>query len=602
MDLLINNLNKVMVNKRFTASEAFASVCASSLDEFVDIVNELINDNFEELVESDFFERYHLFLFGLVDALKSEKPSFRLNELMEGPIKLIKKHLRIYHKKLKKKDGYYHRLKDIEQDLKACSNYFFLHNRELNDQEEYQIMYFFINCLKKPDYVFRLIELHPEFVNLRDSRKLPIFVNLVNDVMQNVGNLSDKEIKNYKRIIVMFLESDDLQLGDYLFNLLKYLEECLMLGDSESQELASFIIMEIKRHHEVLNGNMRLNCVDYCFKKSPIVVVDKYGDDKREDMRDRFTFSVDTGIHNSLDNVLIEDAISIEETDFGAVVYVHIPDVDYFVARDSELDSFMRNLGESVWKRGYKRPLLDYSLASKCSLEQGCNRPALTFVIALDFDGNLQSIDFKKTIINVNYNFAKGVLNFIYKGTDDKRLKKAIYLAGKYASLLRKNRHESSNIGMSSLIMEEYNILVDLATAKYFKNKGLVFPYKNYAGKRDIRTALDVELCESFNREHEISPEGRNIVYSIFDIYSRVFYDTISIGNKSFCGADVGNVGNPLREYISLETNRLIKDLVIDKVGNLDFWEERIENDCIECTEISAKMRSLIKMKVDKNK
>ena len=63
MDLLINNLNKVMVNKRFTASEAFASVCASSLDEFVDIVNGLINDNFEELVESDFFEHYHLFLF-----------------------------------------------------------------------------------------------------------------------------------------------------------------------------------------------------------------------------------------------------------------------------------------------------------------------------------------------------------------------------------------------------------------------------------------------------------------------------------------------------------------------------------------------------------
>ena len=51
-----------------------------------------------------------------------------------------------------------------------------------------------------------------------------------------------------------------------------------------------------------------------------------------------------------------------------------------------------------------------------------------------------------------------------------------------------------------------------------------------------------------------------------------------------------------MREYISLETDRLIKDLIIDKLGNEDFWKERIERDCIEYTETSAKIKELYSM------
>jgi hypothetical protein len=42
-----------------------------------------------------------------------------------------------------------------------------------------------------------------------------------------------------------------------------------------------------------------------------------------------------------------------------------------------------------------------------------------------------------------------------------------------------------------------------------------------------------------------------------------------------------------------LETDRLIKDLVISELDNLDYWIERIENDCVEMSEASSKVKEL---------
>ena len=46
---------------------------------------------------------------------------------------------------------------------------------------------------------------------------------------------------------------------------------------------------------------------------------------------------------------------------------------------------------------------------------------------------------------------------------------------------------------------------------------------------------------------------------------------------------------------MSLETDRLIKDLVIDELNNVDYWQERIENDCIEQSEGVQKVKELYK-------
>ena len=92
-----------------------------------------------------------------------------------------------------------------------------------------------------------------------------------------------------------------------------------------------------------------------------------------------------------------------------------------------------------------------------------------------------------------------------------------------------------------------------------------------------------------------LSQEDINYLYSIFDINNRVYYDNVALPNSSFGGSITTNVGNHLREYISLEACRAIKDMVINKEQNRAYWEERIIRDVVEYTETSAKIRQLYK-------
>jgi hypothetical protein len=144
--------------------------------------------------------------------------------------------------------------------------------------------------------------------------------------------------------------------------------------------------------------------------------------------------------------------------------------------------------------------------------------------------------------------------------------------------------------------MDEFNILPDLETAKYCEKNGIIFPYKNYGGKLPSGSRKHIKAVQQFEAENNLDEESSKLLNSIFDIYNRVFYDTINYGNKTYKGAPCGSVGNPMREYIALETDRLIKDVIIHD-SNLDYWQERIENDCIEYTEISAKIKELYEIK-----
>lgn len=592
-----DRLIAIMKKNKVTLSEILASTHVESLEDFVEFMSNFINDNKEFLINTEFFSCYHLFLYNIVDNLKSEEDLYVIRNLITKSLKVIKKVVKPYNKSLKPKDEFYNIANKIINDLKANKSFVDDLLNNFQEDEEYQIVWFVITKLKNADYLFRLIELHPDYVNLKNKSNCCIFIEFISYIIANLKDLSEEDIKDYKRLVVLFLESDKLRINTTdLVALLEYLENSSLSASIEEKKTINFIINEIGRHYSLINVDGRMNCVDYCNIKSPIEII-KRESDERVDLTDLFTFSIDSMKDNNPNNILIDDAISVlEKAGGGFDIYVHIPDVDYFVKKDSETDLYMRSIGESVYAKGLKIPMLDYNIAKDCSLLHGNVRPAITFIISLDSCGKVIDINFKKTNINVNWNLSKGYAEYFYKTSSDRKLSDALHQARYISSVLRKNRGEKlGNMRMSSLIIEEINILVDIVVADYFKKNGLIFPYKNYIGKRSIRSAKDITNCEIFNRNNNISEEGRNILYSIFDIYNRIYYDTVSVGNKSFGGSDVGNVGNPLREYISLETDRLIKDLVISGEHNFAYWEERIERDCIEYTETSAKIKSLYK-------
>lgn len=586
----------ILKKNDITLREVLASFHVESLSEFSDAILNYINDNKEFLLTTEFFSCYHLFLYTLVNLVRDEEDYYIIKNMIEKTHKMLKDIMKPYNKGEKTKDDIYNLANKVVNELKSNRVYIEAFLSGFHDGEEYKIIWFILTELKNPDYLFRLIELHPDYVNLKTNDNLHVFCEFIKYVVVNLNDLTEEEVKNYKRLVVLLLESDNLRIRtSELVNLLKYLEESLISASVESKNVINFIINEIERHYTLINVDARCNCVDYCKKKSPIEIIKREADE-RVDLTDLFTFSIDSMRDNNPSNILIDDAISIKETSSGFDVFIHIPDVDYYVKKDSDTDIYMRNLGESVYAKDYKTPMLDYKISSLCSLAHGNIRPALTFIISIDNLGNVKNINFKKSNINVNYNLSKGYAEYFYKSSYDKNLESSLHLARNIAAILRKRRGEKlGNMHMSSLVMEEFNVLLDLVVADYFKKRGLVFPYKNYLGKKLARSSKDVSNCELFNRTNNISEEGRNILYSVFDIYNRIYYDTVSVGNKAFGGRDVGNVGNPLREYISLETDRLIKDLIISGEKNFAYWEERIERDCIEYTETSAKIKSLYK-------
>jgi serine/threonine protein kinase len=417
-----------------------------------------------------------------------------------------------------------------------------------------------------------------------------------------------------KNTLFLNIEQGNLYIPDYITddakNLLRGLlqrdpKKRLGGGNRDAEEIKEhtffkdidFLRDAIKNRYKIINTGFRETAKGHVNKRIivPQIIVPKIED--RTDLTNLFTISIDSSRKADVTNVLFDDAFSMNVDSMGNyILYIHIPDVDCYIPRKGEIEDFMRGLGESVYAKDMVTPLLSYSIASKCSLEHGKVKPALTYMIKIDPKGNVKDVAFFKSLVNVNYNMSCARANTFMISNSDERLNILNPMYELAAKLRRKRGERIGNRTKSYVIMDEFNIIADLAVAAYFNDQNIIFPYKNYKGKKSPVSQINIDQTEQFIRVNNISEEGRELINTIFDINNRVFYDTVNHGNTAYKGKPVGNVGNPMREYISLETDRLIKDLIIDKIGNEDDWKEKIERDCIEYTETSAKIKELYSM------
>ncbi len=125
-------------------------------------------------------------------------------------------------------------------------------------------------------------------------------------------------------------------------------------------------------------------------------------EEELEDIRDLHIFSVDD--ENTED---IDDALSIEETDGGFRVGIHIANVAYWIAKWSELDVEAARRGETVYlpeKRIHMFP--PALIQNKFSLIEGEDRAALSLFVNFDKELNLKNYSFKNTLINTARNIS----------------------------------------------------------------------------------------------------------------------------------------------------------------------------------------------------
>lgn len=602
MEFLKNDLVNLFKLKNVNVNTFTSSLKCLSLEEALESVEGLFKSSFEEIInDSEFISNY----FSLISNLAVQNNG-DAKLLITNHINSIKKHAvnycKPYNKKEKKKDHNYNSAKSLKLRCDGFITFILSRAETMSSKyEKFNIMNFIINKLKTPDYLFRIMQLNPEYLNSRDSFGHHIFVNTCEYFINNVTKIDDETIKYYKRIIIMMLENENLTLkNEEISNIIKL---CEKVDSSGNKELV-FLKNAIKDHYPVINTYAKCNCVDYCFYEEPTILLSSSFDeslpDGTIDLTKLFTVSIDGNRNSRLTNVLFDDAFSIYRDGQDNHLLIHIPDVDRVIKRDTELDMFMRHLSKSVYATGFKKPLLNFEIADELSLKQNAYRYAITFDITMDDDANIKNVEFYRSLIRVNYNLHKDKAEaFIKYGYTDERLGMLRKVRDLMTKSARKRKEKVGGKSGAKIILDEINVLPDLVSAKFALENDIPFAFKNYLGKQKVGTNKHVLEVNDFIQNEALSSEGIEVLNSIFDIYNRVFYDTINYGNKSFHGEACGNVSNPLRDYLSLESDRLISDVVIDgnRVYDKDYWKERILNDAIEFTETTSKLNELYGLK-----
>lgn len=166
----------------------------------------------------------------------------------------------------------------------------------------------------------------------------------------------------------------------------------------------------------------------------------------RRDLTDWTTFTIDGETAKDFD-----DAVSLELTDVGFKLGVHIADVSHFVIKNSALDKEALERGTSIYFPNEVIPMLPFELSNDiCSLKPNVKRLTLTALIYFDRDGKVVNSEFFNSIIKSCTRFTyTEVANLLEKGDAEKKYTAVIdTLKNMYrlSKILRKNRFISGSV------------------------------------------------------------------------------------------------------------------------------------------------------------
>jgi ribonuclease R len=174
--------------------------------------------------------------------------------------------------------------------------------------------------------------------------------------------------------------------------------------------------------------------------------VDPHDAAKREDLRDRFIFTIDPDDAKDFD-----DAINVERIPGGWRVGIHIADVSHYVKPKSALDREAHSRGNSVYLADRVIPMLPEALSNGiCSLKPQVDRMAFSVFAEILQSGKIQSVRFAKTVIRsaarLTYKQAFAILEKPPKKGD--LLSERVHTAWELSSLLRKKRFAAGSLDL----------------------------------------------------------------------------------------------------------------------------------------------------------
>ena len=356
--------------------------------------------------------------------------------------------------------------------------------------------------------------------------------------------------------------------------------------------------------------------------------------DKRRDMRDVLTFTIDP--HDAKD---FDDALSVEWIDGELHVGVHIADVSHYLRPETELDKEAYARGTSVYLVDRCVPMLPENLSNGlCSLRPNEDKLCFSAVFKLDHNGHVLDEWYGRTVINSNkrytYEQAQEVIESGLRSKDifeeGYNTRDAILDLDKIAKKMRKVRLQKGSISFdkqevrfkldennkpvdiifkigkdSNKLIEEYMLLANRHVAKLLNEKKV--PMVNRAHDKPneeklnnlknfiaplgytIETNDSVEITRTLNKLLEDvkgTAEEDMISNLVVRTMQKADYRTQNIGHYGLGFKDYAHFTSPIRRYPDVMVHRILGRYLENKQASKI---EKIESKCVHLSEREKK-------------
>ena len=331
--------------------------------------------------------------------------------------------------------------------------------------------------------------------------------------------------------------------------------------------------------------------------------------EKRTDLRHLPIFTIDSASTKDID-----DAISIEKTEKGYKLGVHIADVSFYVRGSSEVDKTAYDRGTSIYFGDSVIPMLPKEYSNDvCSLNENSDRLAFSCLMWLDNSGNITNYKFEKTVIRSRVKGVYSEINDILAGnvSDEMKQKYAdvwpqISTMKDLFDLLRAKRVARGSMdiesdeayiifdekgkavgikkrtrGLSEMIIEEFMLCANNCAANFGKKHNLPFVYRVHQApdaeklvtlKENIgRIGLSLSQDKDKTLQQAMSElldktrgtNLQNVVHKqVLRSQSKAKYSSEPLGHFGIVLDDYAHFTSPIRRYADLAIHRVLSEYV----------------------------------------
>ncbi|MBQ9989211.1 MAG: ribonuclease R [Clostridia bacterium] len=369
-----------------------------------------------------------------------------------------------------------------------------------------------------------------------------------------------------------------------------------------------------------------------CAEKVPLSVSEKdlRG---RADYRSLYTVTIDGADAKDFD-----DAVSLEKTEHGWTLYVHIADVSHYVAPQDPLDREAQMRGTSVYFPGLVLPMLPEALSNGiCSLNAGVDRLAVTCVMETAEDSTVLSYRFERSVIRVdqrvtyekaNAFLEQGEVPEAYAGQTMALLKNMAALAKRCTErrlargALDFDLPEPAFVldetgraldvfvhprGVSNRMIEEFMLMANECAAAFTKERHLPCLYRVHEDPDNSRLEALSELLKALGekvppelgspktlqavlRAAEGKPYAAAINHVTLRAMKKARYSHEPIGHYALAAKDYCHFTSPIRRYPDITVHRAITAAIEGREKDTERFAVSMPgwgDQCSECERIA---------------